>query len=577
MREKIGNISIFYKMAGLFVVCIMLATSLCMWISGRDSIQLLEQKETELGKEQLSQMSEYLDGKYNMFYNVLNYVHSSNLSEIMSRINENAEASRDYSNIRDINAFFRGISSADEDISDVILVTREGTVFSYSSEFYPKVKPNYDFSRDPLFQKLDVAKEQICIGVENPSSYTLKERKRVLSFAGKIYNARCFPERIEVGTLLINVPLDCLDDLFAKNASTGHGMIEICNAEGELLYSTGQSKGEQALYEETQGIGTSGLTARYSLGRNAFAEQHRQIILKAVFVVASSCILTIGCTLFLVRKYRRKMEELMQAMQKLQQGDFQSRVTVQSRDEIGRIALAFNHMCDELNTYVQLAYSSELQRKDAEMKALQAQINPHFLFNTLESIKSHAMEKNDMETADMICLLGNLFRWSSQFDQKTVYLEDEMDYCKSYLELMNYRYQGAFDVNFTIPEELLDYGVPKLILQPIIENTIKHGFKEKTGKRIVGIIAKQKQQVLEITVYDNGEGISRENLSEIQTKLKSGRVYEQDSIGIYNVNYRIQLLFGDAYGVKIESNEHIGTAVKLRMPAMPKKEMERCV
>ena len=167
----------------------------------------------------------------------------------------------------------------------------------------------------------------------------------------------------------------------------------------------------------------------------------------------------------------------------------------------------------------------------------------------------------------MIAILGNLFRWSSRTGEKTIALEKELEYIQNYLRLQSYRYNEKLEVNIEAAEDVLDEQVPKLILQPLVENAIKHALDAVCRDKLIGIQAKKREDVLEITVYDNGVGIPPERLAEIREALSaSGDQDEFGSIGLKNVDMRLKLMYGAQYGLSINSIEACGTAVKLKVP-----------
>ncbi|MDY3919664.1 MAG: sensor histidine kinase [Candidatus Limivivens sp.] len=580
MFQKLKNISIFYKIVILYTIFIFIAVACSTGYLVRDSMTALEEKEIALGKTQLDKVTDYLQTKYNMVYDLSNHIHSSELYRILSTINQDSEKSRDYSNISNINAFFQGVCSADADISDIILVTMQNSVFSYSAEGYAEIRPSYPFVEYELLKKLEECGADMYISRENPSVYTLKEREDVITFAGKIFDSSKFPKRIQVAWYLINVPVEKLDILFQENATSNQGDIQVVNRYGELLYTSSDNageKGKEACHSERE-AGTSGMKVSYSLGEEVLKKSVRIMDRQAVAIVLLICILAVFLGVLISSQFHRRMKALVEAMQRVERGQLDTEVLVASEDEIGQISASFNEMCKKLQNYIDQVYSAEIQRKNAQLNALQAQIDPHFLYNTLESIKSQALKSGDHEAANMVCLLGNLFRWSSNFQEKIVYLEDELDYVRSYLELMNYRFANQLDIDVSIEERYLDYGIPKLILQPIIENTIRHGFSGTGEKKIVGIVVKQKQEKLEITVFDNGKGISKEKLRKIQEGLEEHPLNETGAgVGIRNVHQRIRLMFGSSWGLMIRSIENMGTAIKIVLPAMDKKEMEQFV
>lgn len=265
--------------------------------------------------------------------------------------------------------------------------------------------------------------------------------------------------------------------------------------------------------------------------------------------------------------YMKRIREIIEFTKKVEQGDFKTRLEITLYDEIGQIGEALNEMSSELNEYVDRVYNAEVQRKNAEMNALQTQINPHFLYNTLESIKAKVVINNDEETARMITILGNMFRWISRTGEKVIPLDEELEYIKNYMELQSYRYDMQMEICQDVPDELLDCLVPKLILQPVVENVIKHALDRDAREKIFGITVNDEDSEIVITVYDNGNGIEAAKLHEINRKLSEWTDQDDfESIGLQNVNQRIKLMYGNDYGVQIKSMKGFGTAVKIKLP-----------
>jgi two-component system sensor histidine kinase YesM len=267
-------------------------------------------------------------------------------------------------------------------------------------------------------------------------------------------------------------------------------------------------------------------------------------------------------------------------MRALERGEFHAYPEVRSNDEIGYLEKSFNDMIVRLDKHIQTAYVYQLQSKTAELKALQAQINPHFLFNTLESIRINALMNKDADTAKMIHILGNLFRWNIKTPGLFVELRQEIEYAEAFVELQKLRYADAFEVVIEAPQMLLPLGVPKFILQPLVENAIVHGLKGVSSGGIISIGAAEAQGgVLEITVEDNGHGMDADAVARIEAQLDQPEADQGDqySIGLSNVHQRIRILFGAPYGLKIESESGVRTAVRIDMPAMNREELETYV
>lgn len=253
----------------------------------------------------------------------------------------------------------------------------------------------------------------------------------------------------------------------------------------------------------------------------------------------------------------------------------------------------------KLDSYIQneiFTMNREIYKKNAEYSALQSQINPHFLYNTLETIRSQAISDGNREIAEMVKRLSLIFRYSISSKGDLVTLRDELNNIRNYMEIMRFRFYDRFTLEINVDEEqeqIYDYYVPRLILQPIVENAINHGLDEMVSGGIVGIEVALMDDLI-ITVSDNGKGMSLRDLDSLNAKMRSGPSREQkdmmsctheqsgtaaesaserkgSGIALANINQRIQLLYGKKYGICIYSSENCGTDVEVTLPVIDKK------
>jgi len=245
---------------------------------------------------------------------------------------------------------------------------------------------------------------------------------------------------------------------------------------------------------------------------------------------------------------------------------------LERRDEIGILYTEYNNMINEINTFIRESYHNRLITLDSQMKALEAQINSHFLYNTLESINSIA-EIEEIESIAIISkALGDMFRYAIKTNSELVPLEDELAHVTNYLEIQKIRYGDKFDYTFDIPPELRKEKILKLILQPIVENSLYHGVEHRKGKGHVCIRAWAEEELINLEVTDNGLGASPEQVAQLNQLLGQapkitdlGR-RDRASIGVKNIHSRIQLYYGVAFGLNFESELGVGTRVKIRIP-----------
>lgn len=259
--------------------------------------------------------------------------------------------------------------------------------------------------------------------------------------------------------------------------------------------------------------------------------------------------------------------KLRRLMKRTEDGDLNVYFKSEYTDEIGELGKSFNNMIEEIKNLINLVQVKEKSKRMAEISILQSQIKPHFLYNTLDTIQWMAEEHDAEDIVNVVNSLTNLLRIGLSKGKEVIKVKDEIMHIESYLSIQKVRYEDKLDYEISIADELMNLDVTKLILQPIVENAIYHGIKEKRGKgkiKIEGVIINNK---LCFTITDNGKGISQVKLKQINKILK-GKNPEKINIGfgIYNVNERIRLSYGEEFGITFCSTKDIGTKVEIWHP-----------
>jgi len=581
--QAIKNGSMFWKIIFLFEVILLTSVIIMGLLLSNRYANVIKEKDIVLGEIKVEQLQDYINEKYNRVYGLANHIHNSELVNRIKNISEDDGVAYDYNNISYFDTFFASTLSADKDISDVLIVTTNGYVYSDSRDPLDDVNPGFDFNAKS--EVIDIRKEQGSLSIfrDNPSTYCIRQREDVITFLGNIYRTDRLPQKTSVGVYIINIPVSRVEEAINARSSGIKGELTLRNEDNHTLYSTILNEDskvlenqpeEEDVYRKNQPVGNTGLTVEYSLSNILLFEEINHLLRWTVVLMLIVIAITIMVGYIIYQTYQKRISILLKAMHKVEKGSLEEDIPVTSKDEIGIISQSFNTMCHRLNDYIDRVYKSELEQKAAEIDALEMQINPHFLYNTLESIKATALEEGDRKTPEMISLLGKLFQWSRYTDEKFVTIEQEMDYIKTYLNLQSYRYDDQIEIDIKIDEENLDYMIPKLTLQPLVENIIHHGFGKVKRPGLVGITVKLKDKHIEITVYDNGIGMSKQALEGIRKQLDNNANEPVSThIGIQNIHNRIRLLFGDSYGIRVESVPLHGTAVKVILPAIEEGEV----
>jgi two-component system sensor histidine kinase YesM len=272
-----------------------------------------------------------------------------------------------------------------------------------------------------------------------------------------------------------------------------------------------------------------------------------------------------------------RLKVLVKMMTRIQSGEFGARVEEKGKDEIGDLARSFNQMSEKLEEVMLNLIEQETAHRDAEIRALQSQINPHFLFNTLESLRMECELREDYDLAQVLTSLGKLFRYNIKWINRLIPLRQELEHIRNYITVMKIRHRDKFQFSASIPSELLDYLAIKMMLQPLVENCFYHAFKNKEGMWTIDIRGRLSGEELYIEIEDNGTGIDPERLNRINHGLASGNDAEIDKktegfIGLWNVDKRIKMQFGEEYGISLESIVNRGTKIIIKIPARPGKE-----
>ncbi len=268
--------------------------------------------------------------------------------------------------------------------------------------------------------------------------------------------------------------------------------------------------------------------------------------------------------------YQLQVVDLVDSIQAITKGEQTKRINTDKKDqELLLIAETTNDMLDRLESNIHDIYQLELNQKDANMRALQAQINPHFMYNTLEFLRMYAVMENQNELADIIYEFSSLLR-NNISDERETTLKQEVEFCRKYSYLCMVRYPKSIAYGFKIDPELEEMRIPKFTLQPLVENYFAHGVDHRRTDNVISIKALKKDGYVEILVTDNGRGMSAEKLAEIQAKLTQ-RTFEhtadysgeRQSIGIVNIHERFVLYFGGRYDISVESAEQEGVQYRI--------------
>lgn len=287
-----------------------------------------------------------------------------------------------------------------------------------------------------------------------------------------------------------------------------------------------------------------------------------KILLYTAFGTAASILFFYMLARMISIRLTRPVRKIVKAIERIGTGDLDTEVGYSSSDELGVISKALDNMTAQIKSYIGELKEEERAIKEAEINALQAQINPHFMYNTLNAIKFMAMMKNDNNIVNTIGALINILKNTFNYKRTFITVEEELENIDKYCVIMKVRYNSKFDIEYNIEEGVKKASIFKFMLQPVIENAILHGIAPKSGLGKIIVNARAEEDTILFEVIDDGVGIKAEDMEDIKNN-KNGKF---NSIGINNIDERIKLYYGKAFGVILESTVGQGTKVTITLP-----------
>ncbi len=394
------------------------------------------------------------------------------------------------------------------------------------------------------------------------------------------------------GALVIEMEQDTFSNLiFSNNGIWERQYTVIADKQGEVICSNIKmdtswlnaieqrfEKGERAFmlywmgkqyyvcgqYNGVTGWKTYSLIAEENIFRESGALQKEILVSVAVSTLLMSVVIAL-----LAYAVTQPINRLSEAMRSAQERNFDIRLPNRRKDEIGKLTESFNDMIGRINTLVNAVYQGKLAQKNAEIKALQAQINPHFLYNTLDSINWMLLDRGEKDISDIVISLGSLMRYCIDTKAPLVTLKEEFEYVASYLRIQKNRLEERLCYELDLPASLGNVRVPKFILQPLVENAILHGIEPRNKQGMIRIAAADGGENVIITIEDNGPGIPREALAALD--IAEENEGEQQGIGLYNVDKRLRLYFGEEHRLAVQNTPH-GAKIILSIPKTSPEE-----
>lgn len=586
---------LFY--AGLLVVVPMCFIGLVSYIR---SAEVLENEAKQYSWQIIEQVNTHVGYYVNDFEISILKIINDPVMNALTKISSKEELER--SGIQDdVRQVLRQAAYSRSDISNITVVLEHIQTFDVWSSlnavrtgdpqqeyWYPTVPRGYEPKIFTRMIRIDDRKEQ------------------VISIARRLVSPLTLQP---IGMIIIDVNYKRFQEIAEKVTIGRTGYMYILDSEGRYVYHPNYSfLGRPAEFENLPNILTSDdsgsfvtasgekrlLTYAHSsfLGWTLVTSIPYAELLQGTAYIRHTIFLTVCITLLaaallgigLGSSIIRPVKRLARYTRRVEAGDFTGTVVVESKDEIGLLTHSFNRMVVRLRSLLDEVYFSKLRetelalrQREIELKALQSQMNPHFLYNSLETIRGMALEQSVDSISDIAGALARLLRYNLKQTSQTVSLREELYYAEVYLQIQSFRFEDKLVYEFDVPEWAQHQQIVRFSLQPLVENCIVHGIEPALGiTRILISAFEDEDQTLVVQVKDTGMGIPVERLYEIRHNLCDKYIMDGgSSIGIVNVHRRIQYLYGESYGITIDSTMEQGAVVQIRLPLTALAEERR--
>lgn len=593
---QLANSYLIKLFASYSVIIALMLALLTAVLSGYYS-NVLQQDEINYEKQIVHRVSEYFDGNVGIAKSIIQRIYLSDSSTRTAFYNflsnDGQDITLDYINQKNqIVGMFQSEAAGTSDILDIILYKNvTGEVFHFTGTGR-KLDDSFDFSQYGWFRDAGQNNGILRFVPAYLPAYIRNDNRPVYTAYAGFWGAG----NKLIGVLMINFDAHAISNAYAEYRDKVKGYMLVMAEDGSVFFDStnryyGQiypyadrlrDSGDYITLDAESIVAISQTGSGYTVAGVVPKDQVLRSInpaLRAIFLFMALCIAVSVLMIYLIsRHFSQRVQVVTMAMKEVEKGNLKKRIPVgRGNDEVEQINRNFNSMCEKLDSYIQKVYLAEIKVKDAELTALQTQINPHFLYNTLESIRMKAVLSSNEDIAEMIYILANLFKNSIRNKDGVIKIEDEVEYCKAYLELHRIRLGDRLRVSFEIDASILQCGTPKLMLQPLIENSLLYGgLDEQKGTLYIVIKGEAAGGLVRLGVHDDGRGIREEDLKALKECLAEDRGIRNDgSIGLKNIADRLRIIFGGKSGLEIESKENAWTNVTVTMPAMTVEEVRR--
>lgn len=576
--------SIHSHIAIAFSVLILCTTAILSYSSYRLSVDAVTDNSltntTELIQQVKHNIQNYIENMENISTLAIN---NADLREYLSldpstRQNNGVLESR-------VNVFFDSIVTSRNDIASIMFIGPNG--LKISDRPYAEFKESVQLTAQDWYVNALEAQGGIQISSSHVQHIYQNEYRWVVSISREMIDSE---SKVDNGVLLVDLNYNVIEDLCKRIQLGNKGYVFILDPNGEMIYHPQQQIIYTQLKSEdittilnaedgTVRVGKENGGKIYTVSTTEFGwkvigvtypdeligNKREMQVTSALWGLLSLCV-ALSISILLAYRITKPIKNLDARMKEVEKGDFNIRMDLNGPHEIGKLVRTFNLMIEKIKMLMSQIVREQEMKRVSEIKALQAQIQPHFLYNTLDSIIWMA-EMGKMESVvTMTSALSKLLRSSISKGEELIPIQVELEHIENYLTIQAHRYRNKFTYSIEVDPALLSNKILRIILQPLVENAIYHGIKQKAELGHIQITGKKIDGIIELKVIDDGVGMEPE---KVKRMLSMSRLTpEGKGVGLQNVNHRIQLYFGESYGLEFDSEPEEGTVVTVRIPEL---------
>ncbi|WNR47157.1 sensor histidine kinase [Paenibacillus roseipurpureus] len=607
MRVTRGFNSIHNRLFMLFISSMLVLVLLVSVLYYQKTTQIIHTKISDLAQKNISQTVGLFDLLLQGYDSITKSLNSNfEMLRLIEDRDTNPDITASILNERTITNILGAIYYSRDDIIGIHVITNAGKNYNYERGFDSVIDMNY--SSTDWYKKLqDSSGEMVWLGLVQGSVINQFQRDPLFVFGRKLFD---LTDHREIGVMLIETNPRPILDALSNVTISPNSRVYIVDRENRLIATPAEDKAstptfsglprpegnEIVIDDRTNQLIVAanakmsdwtvfGLTPKEDINAEVVKTREYLYVVIVVLIILSTALASL-----ISQNIASPLKLLIREMKQVEMGNFKGSVTVKSFEEINSLVSSFNRMVNRMDELIERITLANMSEKNAELQALQSQVNPHFLYNTLDMIYWMLDERENDRLGKVILALSHMFRYSSDWQEasKTT-LQQELDQMRHYMTIIENRLEGRVRTDIRIDPEWLDVVLPKMTLQPIIENAVKYGLEPLREPGVLSVYAQVHEQELHIIVSDNGAGIEPNLLRQMQdrlledarlsgdlnaykagdnaeTQLVEGGKRTRRGIGLTNVHRRIALMFGDAYGLRIQSTQDVGTTVIVAMP-----------